>query len=352
MILTAIKPVNARLGRPSVNSTNPSYLQKGEKITLKRKAWGDAVNNNNIWILSGENQFYSSEGFEITDEFKSLPIRPPLFDFLRISDLWQISKGEGINIGVIDDGVLNHRALNNKVVQLNNHSGTNINNHGTTMACIISAFDESSGKVGIAPMVNKIFSYQINIDKKSCNIEAHDLLNALNAMETAGVEIINMSFTCDRASFFPTNSSGRLIQKKIDALSQKGVLLICATGNNRRHIDPKPDRFPAGYANVFSITGYNFSGRIDFESNCWAGVTIAALKEYYFDDDQFENSNGTSGAAAIMTGFIACVYKNLFFPKTQNLRNIFSQMPVVTDPFGSFFPVPKFETIKFINQIK
>jgi subtilisin family serine protease len=322
----------------------------GEKVTVKRKAWGDPVNNNNIWILSDESDFYSSEGFEITNEFKSLQIRPPLFDSLKISELWKESKGEGVNIGVIDNGVFNHPALNNKVVQLNSHIGSDINNHATTMACIIGASDEKSGKIGVAPMVNKIFSYQINIDDNNCNIEASELFKALDNMDKASVQIINMSFTCDRKSFFPTTESGKLVQDKINSLFQKQVILVCATGNNSKHDSPKANRFPAGYENVTSVTGFNFSGSIDSLSNCWNGVTISTLQEHYFEDNQFEKSNGTSGATAIIAGCLACVYNKLPSSKNQTLKAILSQMSLEKDPFGPF-SVPKFDVEKFINFI-
>lgn len=357
MIITASKPVNARLGKPSTNAPNPRFLLPGDKVNIKSRVIGDKVFGNNEWVVTEENEFFSIEGFHLTKEIGSIPFFahiqnvPEIFKDLKISHLWNISRGEEINIGIIDDGVAKHPALKSKIKELNTGAPVNDdpNNHGTTMACIIGALDENQGKIGIAPMVANIFSYKININ----SMGPKELITALDAMQKANVHVLNMSFSTDKAAFFMPKIDAVNLQKKIDSLIGSGCVIVCATGNDHGRI---PDFHPAKYENVISVAGIDAAGNLDFNSNLWNGVSISLSSQYYFTDSQHKLSNGTSSATAIVSGCIACVYRSLKGSnKTQAVKKIFSMfepLKHISELDQHEISIPRFDTQRFIQSIK
>lgn len=358
MILTSMRPVNARLGKPSINAPNPRYLLAGEKVKVKSRVLGDSVNSNSDWILSEEDEYFSVEGFHPTDDVLSVPYYSHLIDSgmlfkkLKIDKLWDFckSKGEKVNIGIIDSGVSNHPSLGGKVVEFNKKIDQckDWDSHGTNMACIIAGLDESSLTIGISPMVEKIYSYQIKIDDKRCSIASDELLFALNQMDEANVHVLNMSFTCQNASFSPKNLSGKQVQDKINYLANKGCILVCSTGNKTGR---KPIVYPASYDNVISVTGYNELGdSLNINSSYWNGVSVSMPVGHYLNRNHFTKSNGTSAGAAILSGIFACSYYMIMPPKISVLLQAFKNLPSLSDHMRQIV-VPKFDTNIYVQQL-
>lgn len=358
MIATASKYVNARIGRPSVNAPNPKYLIPGDKVNIKSRVIGDPVNGNYTWYLTDENELFSAEGFPVTEEMRAIPFyahqdnRPQLLIDLNISALWEnTSMGEKINIGIIDNGVAHHTALKGKVTHLNAHP-TNLdpNNHGTTMACIISAFDEAKEKIGIAPRAESIYSYYIDSGTGYFNGEPNDIIMALDQMVAKNVHIINMSFATNKSSFYSSKTDAVLLQEKINELKDKGCVIVCATGNNHRY---DLNFYPAKYNNVISVAGYVNENKLDWNSNIWNGVSVCMSSLNYFSDSQTLHSNGTSSAAAIISGCIACMYHKInSSSKIQNIKDIFSKLPTRLKFQTKEITISKFETNFILQQLK
>lgn len=353
MILTANDFVNVRLGRPSVNAENPAFLSPGKTVNAKARVIGDTVNHNSRWILTEENEFLSEEGFVRSRELSDMPIsiantsNSPLFNALKIPELWKISMGEDVKIGIIDNGV-HIPSLGNIVKHMNDHPPLDAVGHGTTMACIIGSLDESNGKIGVAPKVSGIYSYFINIKENSCEINAKQLLSALDEMDREGIKIINMSFTCRTPTFMLTRKEGVELQQKIDLLSKKGCLLVAACGNDGLRL---PKAFPASYRNVIAVTGHNISGSaLNEDSSFWEGSSVALPVSSYFLGSRKENSQGTSGAAAIFSGILACTYHSLGADKYTTIISAINKCAPISDELLQF-RIPKFNTDNFLHNL-
>ncbi len=357
MIVTASKFVNARIGSPSVNAPNPKYLNIGDNIEIAGRVLGDPINGNHKWILSKTNEYYTEEAFHMPGEIKAIPFfehltnTPQLFKDLQISKLWEnTSMGEKIKIGIIDNGVAQHTSIKAKVRELNPTTSfpADQTNHGTTMACIIGSLDETIGKIGVSPLVENIFSYTINID----NVEPPDLINALDLMLKAKVNILNMSFCTNKGVFFPPRNGAVEIQDKINELANKGCIIVSASGNNHLR---NQDFYPAKYENIISVAGYDLKENLDFDSNLWNGITICTPSvQHYFSDMHFAHSNGTSSATAIMTACLACVYNKINSDnKTQIIKKIFASFPPIrlSPVFESDISIPKFDTNLFLKSL-
>ena len=174
---------------------------------------------------------------------------------MEISKLWNISKGEGINIGIVDlTGVANSPALKGRVIPLNyNINNIDTANHSTYMASIIAANDFEHGEVGVAPAVNKIFSYRI----ESASLPPKQLLDSLTAFKNTGVKIINMSISS--TSLNPEQYWE--LKSILDELAKSNVILISSTGNKPIN---KPS-VPAALEGVISVLGYVMKDLIDWD---------------------------------------------------------------------------------------
>ncbi|RFS19481.1 hypothetical protein DVR12_22875 [Chitinophaga silvatica] len=63
MRLTVCKPLNERIGAPSINSQSVNVKMPGETIEIVNIVWGDVLDGNGIWYVSDQGFYYWSGGF-------------------------------------------------------------------------------------------------------------------------------------------------------------------------------------------------------------------------------------------------------------------------------------------------
>lgn len=355
MILTASKAVNVRLGKPSVNADNPSFLIEGDQVNAITRVLGDIVNDDNEWIFTDKNTFVSAAGFPPQEKIH-IPLDisnsnfPLVFRELEIGKLWDTfkSKGDDISVGIIDNGVARNTFLNNKVVPVNYEFSSidALENHGTYMASIISAYDFSSGKVGIAPFIKNIYSYKI------ANFSQDEILIAIDNLAKLDVNIINMSFS----------SNGRhddfvAVERKINELNDANIICTCSSGNES--IQSKV--YPAGLNGIISVAGYKLAipKRSWNGSNIWSGINICAPYNSYFNIPFLNTSNtGTSTACAVITGILACCFGSIQQKAKSKSKSVYKYLQEDLFPllpkidFLNDISIPAFSTSEFINIIK
>lgn len=271
---------------------------------------------------------------------------PKIFLDFHLGKLWELPMQEGLKVGIIDTGVdVNHPALKGRVTNLNMNfpiDMTDNPNHATTMACIISGDDPENGIIGIAPGIEKIYSYTLPNDGATPDM----FICALTKMEKEGVKLINISYCWSGKNF---KEAEELIQK-IKDLSNNGFVIICATGNES---NIHSLYYPAAYPDVISTAGCNAENRQDDESNFWQGVNLCMASDYYFDRNKFNHSNGTSGATALMTGCIAHVYPLI---KQENkvsfLQETFKKFnPILFSDQQLSISIPQYNTERFLTLL-
>ena len=125
------------------------------------------------WHLNNDNQFRNSAGQDI-----------------RVEEVWPTYTGSGINVAVVDDGMHHqHEDLTDNVLTSFNHNYdpdlTDIyhpfEDHGTAVAGLIAAKDNSLGMRGVAPGA-KIYGYNYLVEQTDAN-EANAM--SRNAVTTA-----------------------------------------------------------------------------------------------------------------------------------------------------------------------
>ena len=112
------------------------------------------------WHLKNNDQFRNSGGHDI-----------------RVEEVWPTYTGSGINVAVVDDGMhYQHEDLTDNVLTSFNHNYdpdlTDIyhpfEDHGTAVAGLIAAKDNSLGMRGVAPEA-KIYGYNYLVEQSDAN---------------------------------------------------------------------------------------------------------------------------------------------------------------------------------------
>lgn len=279
---------------------------------------------------------------------------PKTFLDFKLGTFWKWSVPPDLKLGIIDTGhidtgVIQKKALSQIVVPLNNREEEKPTpdlgppNHATTMACIICGYAPEEGIVGAAPQIKKIYNYIMPQEKPTPEM----FIKALTKMEENDVRLINISYCW---SGFQLATSKALIDKA-KSMSERGFVIVCATGNQFNRNSPY---FPAGYKDVISVAGCSDVNAQYKPSSFWDSVNVCMRAEYYFNRKKFPYSNGTSAAAAAVTGSIAHLYGQINNSnKIIELQNAFSKCDTVTftDKSRKICKIPLFNIDIFIHQI-
>ena len=229
----------------------------------------------------------------------------PAFD-INIDWAWSVTKGEGIKVAVIDEGIdLDHQDLAANLLPGydmtdglyggENGGYANNDNHGTLCAGIIAALDNDQGIVGVAPQA-KIIPIRGGYDNPYDNTvewytyESIWLINALQKAFDEGADVINNSW----GTPYPTT----IMTDILDSLTQygrngKGIIIAYATGNENNYIINSPSWHP----NVLAVGASTRNGRRLEESNYGNGIDIVAPGENIYSttiQDSYLSDNGTS----------------------------------------------------------
>ncbi|MBI2627196.1 MAG: S8 family peptidase [Parcubacteria group bacterium] len=166
--------------------------------------------------------------------------------------LTQTSGGAGINVAVLDTGVLRtHPDLKSRIAQCKDFSTRSSfvedkcddkNGHGTHVSGTILADGGSDhlGVYGVAPEA-KLFAYKVCGNDGSC--WADDIQVALKTAADQGANVVNMSLGADVDSSF--------IRNGITYAVGKGVLVVAAGGNDGPYASSID--YPGANASVVSV---------------------------------------------------------------------------------------------------
>ncbi len=226
---------------------------------------------------------------------------------LHAEQVWPVTKGEGINVVVMDTGidythpdlkaayVGGYNALDPTQSPLDDHF------HGTHVAGTIAATNNSFGVVGIAPGVKLWAVKALDAQGKGFDEGIAAALDWVMSKqkEVGGRWVVNMSFGSGA-------EGGTLEHKAVDKAILQNIVLVAAAGNGGSfHLD-----FPGAYAGVIPVGAIGEDGkRAEFSaygghmSIVAPGVAVpSTLPENHLEDsdiaigDQVFHSRGTIGS--------------------------------------------------------
>ena len=216
---------------------------------------------------------------------------------------WDLATGNGITVGVLDTGIdisnaelaasIDPRGYNFADKNSDVYANATEDAHGTEIAGIIAAADNTSGIIGVAPKT-KILPLKF---MKGTTGYTADAIDAIEYAKTLGIKIINCSFGSSEFNFALK-----------EEMNSAGMLFVCAAGNDGNGGVSYPAAF--GLTNVISVGAVDCKGKItDYTSS---GTT----QDVYAPGDKilttapnntFTTVSGTSFSAAYVTGIAALV---------------------------------------------
>ncbi|KAA9148618.1 S8 family serine peptidase [Microbacterium lushaniae] len=258
----------------------------------------------------------SLTGAAVVPEDPTDPVRAGEYwlDQYGVRDAWQITRGAGVRIAVIDTGVGRDPVEFAGVVDGTDMSelgspdgrtpigGMNAN-HGSWVASLAGArgTGEGRGMIGVAPEA-EILSISIDIAGREVPVR-DQIAEAIRWSVDNGAHVINMSLTTNTLDWDPS------WDEAFSYAFDNDVVIVVAAGN--RGSGTTRVGAPATIPGVLTVGGVDPSGTASVDAST-QGITIgvSAPSERLMGvsaDGTLVQWNGTSGAAPIVAGIVALV---------------------------------------------
>lgn len=266
--------------------------------------------------------------------FKSWGVDKSLSSSINMGPIVKrVSNKKKIIVGVVDTGIdSKHPYLKNNIVAQYDFSGDknvakgeDSHGHGTHVSGIVKS---------VYPAVS-IIAYKYYNPRHS-GVESLDAtLAALEKAIDMNVDIINYS------GGGPESSVEELrILKKAE---KKGILVVCAAGNESSNIDQHENAFyPASYglSNIISVTAHNQDLQILGSSNYGKGSVDISAPGYRIrgplPNDRSGYLTGTSQATAFVSGVAAMLMANFPHLSIMQVKKIILNSARKEKSFASF----------------
>lgn len=242
-----------------------------------------------------------------------------------------IADGTGKRVWIIDTGVdIDHPDLDvdtilSKCFVSGETSVEDNNGHGTHVAGIIGALNNSIGVVGVAFGTKIIALKALNNDGEGSTSQLIRALNYVGQNATAG-EVVNMSLGTDTIS--------PALDNAVLTLADKGILFAIAAGNNSQKANlSSPGR--VNHPNVFTVSAIDSLGKFasfsDFGNDVvdYAAPGVSIISTY--SNGRYAQLSGTSMAAPHVAGILVIEGKN-----------IHSRGTALNDPDGTPDPIASY----------
>ena len=238
---------------------------------------------------------------------------------------WQVTKGAGVTVAVIDSGVNPYVSdLSGSVITGPDYTGVstrpsshNWGVHGTWMASLIAGHGHEggfSGVIGIAPAA-RILSIRVIPDRGDPHYHRYErepetviqqsLADGIRYAVSHGAQVISMSIGYSAPS--------ATVRAELQQAYDHGVVVLASAGNSGGPSDrdgEAPESFPANYPGVISVGAVNQDGAVAGFSSDNLSVQVAApgvSVPAQGRDSQYWLVSGTSPACALVAGVAALI---------------------------------------------
>jgi subtilisin family serine protease len=273
----------------------------GKAVWLTPQAEKNLAKRAEVLRIDPDVEVYALENVKIKG-VKSQPAQTLTWNIVRVDAeiSWGISTGDPVKVGVIDTGIdLTHPDLQANIKKGYNaiypwKSPNDDNGHGTHVAGIIAALNNSIGVVGVGP---KIDLYPIKVLNASGSGYLSDVIEGLDWAVSNGMQVVNMSLGTDQD-----------VQSFHDAISNAynaGIVIVAAAGNSGGAVS-----YPAAYPEVIAVSATDETDQIASWSSRGSEIDLAApgVNIYStYKGSTYKTLSGTSMAAPHVTGAAALV---------------------------------------------
>ncbi|MGA5704015.1 S8 family serine peptidase [Peterkaempfera bronchialis] len=237
----------------------------------------------------------------------------PLIKYNVTKDVWPITTGEGVVVGLVDSGVLaQHQDLTGRILPGADLSGgstdgrTDENGHGTEMASLIVGHGHGPGGqdgiMGLAPGA-KILPVKVHLAPDDVDLFSGEarVADAIRYAVDHGAEVINLSIG-------GAGVRGDDVRAAVRYAVDHDVVLVGAAGNQ----DLDRVGYPAAFPGVVAVGAVDVDGSVWSDSNHGPQITLAApgVRIPHAKNtgvDQYNRGDGTSDATAYVSAIAALV---------------------------------------------
>jgi subtilisin len=281
-------------------------LVNGKAAWISKKGESELLKSGKVLRIDPDVEVYALENVRIKG-VKTQPAQVITWNIERVgaTSSWTISTGDPVKVGVIDTGIdLKHPDL-----QANIKGGFNAinplkspnddNGHGTHVAGIIAALNNSIGVVGVGPNIDL---YAIKVLNASGSGYLSDVIEGIewviNQKNTQGGDwVINMSLG--------TSQDVPSFHEAIVNAYNAGVTIVAAAGNTGGAVS-----YPAAYPEVIAVSATDQNNQIASFSSRGPEVDLAApgVNIYStYKGRSYATLSGTSMAAPHVSGAAALI---------------------------------------------
>ncbi|WP_127530226.1 fibronectin type III domain-containing protein [Paenibacillus kobensis] len=269
-----------------------SSVELDRQVRLLSQVQATELQGNNVYITGGPNNV------ELPLDQQTMPWG--LMSIGADQTLGYMT-GQGIKVAILDTGIAQHSDLN--VVEgasfVEGISSFNDDNgHGTNVAGVIQAQNNSYGIVGIAPETE---IYAVKVLDSSGNGTYSQVIQGIEWAINNNVNIINMSFGGEEYS--------AALHDAIVSAVNNNILVVASAGNNG--YGSETDLYPAKFEEVLSIGATNEIPHLASFSSVGSQVDLVAPGANILTtglNNTYMSVSGTSVSAAHATGSIAALW--------------------------------------------
>jgi subtilisin family serine protease len=342
-----IVPLNVRTGKPEIlpdNNAGDRYFEVGDTIEISEAVIGERYKNSSIWYKLTDGSFVWGGG--VTDATE-LHLKIPSNEYpywmvnLKIPEIWDYSKGDGVGIGIIDTGInLSNEDINfdKSRFYLYDYSKSlqDFFGHGTHCSGLISAGNNKGKFIGVAP-ASQLFICKFSEKGALSDNEIIRYADAINwCADNEKVHIISISW----GGRMKNEEVRKQVEEAVNKATAKNKVVVCSIGDASIDNDPS-ERFPACFTNSIAIGSIPVQGKLYSYINKHLATMVDGLdiSSYRPDNNHLITMSGTSQSNAIVAGIIALIIKKLNFNyKSQDIKSLLVNLSETRQILGKALP--------------
>lgn len=288
--------------------------------------------------------------FDVNERIEVITEIPKGVKLIGAPSVWGKTKGKGIKIAVLDTGCdVDHPDLRDRIIGGRNFTGddrgnpniyNDYNGHGTHVAGTIAASENGQGVMGVAPQADLLI---VKVLDKNGSGQYKWIIDGIHYAVEQRVDIISMSLGGSEDVYE--------LHKAIQDAIKKGVLVVCAAGNEGDGRDNSDEyAYPGAYNEVISVGAVNLERQSSPFSNSHNEIDLVAPGEQIlstYPNGTYAKLSGTSMATPHVSGALALI-KNIatqYFERNLSETELYAQLIKRTVPLGNS---PKLEGNGFL----
>lgn len=281
-------------------------LINGKVVLLPPKAKAALIKEPGVLRIDDDVEVFTLAKPIKIEKTKSQPaeVLPWGVDRIDAEKVWGITTADPIKVAILDTGIdVKHPDLTDNLkggvsTVWYTTSFNDDNGHGTHVAGITAAIDNTIGVIGVGP---KIDLYAVKVLDRRGSGYLSDVIEGLDWAIQNGMQVVNMSLG--------TSSDVLSFREAVQRVNTAGIIQVAAAGNTGGSVI-----YPAAYPEVIAVSATDQSDNLASWSSRGPEIDLAApgVSIYStYKGQTYKTLSGTSMAAPHVTGVAALVLTQL-----------------------------------------